>query len=248
MMSWSDYLLDGIDFSDIAIMDAGTGVGGTTLLLARKVAEAGGKGRIVSVDIDSEAFTEAKNKLKGYARFVEFAEADLTCMPQFESKSFDLIVCTATLCALNDRPLKALKGLAEFHRVLKEGGRLIIADDCPLPKAVEPEQEVQVMRWQTYKAVAELTGEGHYTEIYPEELEFAASLVGFRDIEWRRFTGGPLQQDTIEEWREVMPPMVNEIGDEQTQEDFLALISRIYKRYREEGGRDAPSYIMKMRK
>jgi len=64
MMSWSDYLLDGIDFSDIAIMDAGTGVGGTTLLLARKVAEAGGKGRIVSVDIDSEAFTEAKKKLK----------------------------------------------------------------------------------------------------------------------------------------------------------------------------------------
>jgi len=38
------------------------------------------------------------------------------------------------------------------------------------------------------------------------------------------------------------------LEDEQTREAFLALISRIYKKYREEGFRDAPSYIMKMRK
>ena len=247
-MEWTRYLLDGIDFSDVTVMDAGTGTGRTTSLLAGKVAEAGGKGRILSVDIDPETFPEAKRMLGEHARFVEFVEADLTCMPQIGSESFDLIVCSATLCALNDRPLKALKGLAEFHRVLKKGGWLIIADDCPLPKAATPEQEVQVMRWQMYKAVAELTGEGHYTEIYPEELEFAASLVGFRDIEWRRFVGRPLQQNTMEEWRGVMPSMVNEIGDEQTREAFLALISKIYKKYQKEGGRDASSYIMKMRK
>lgn len=67
-------------------------------------------------------------------------------MPQIESESFDLVVCTATLCALNDRPLKALRGLAEFYRVLKKEGRLIISDEYPLPKATKPEEEVQVMR------------------------------------------------------------------------------------------------------
>lgn len=46
------------------------------------------------------------------------------------------------------------------------------------------------MRWQTYKAVAEFVDGEHWTEVYPEELEFAASLVGFRNIEWRRFEGG----------------------------------------------------------
>jgi len=247
-MEWTQYLLDEIDFSDLRVMDAGTGTGRTTSLLAGKVAETGGKGRILSVDIDPETFPEAKRMLGEHARFVEFVKADLTCMPQIESESFDLIVCTETLCALNDRPLKALKGLAEFYRVLRKGGLLIIADDCPLPTAATPEQEVQVMRWQMYKAIAELTGEGHYTEIYPDELESAASLVGFRNIEWRTFAGGPLQQDTMEEWRKVIPPMVNEIGDEQTREAFLALISKICKKYKKEGGRDASSYIMKMRK
>lgn len=247
-MSWSEYLLDGIDFSEITVMDAGTGVGGATFLLARRIAEAGDKGKILSVDIDPETFEEAEKRLGEYARFVEFVEADLTCMPQVESGSFDLVVCTATLCALNDRPLKALRGLSEFHRVLKKGGLLIIADDYPLPRATKPEEEVQIMRWQSYKAVAELVGEGHYTEMYPEELEFAASLVGFKDIEWRRFEGGPLKKAAMEEWREVMPRMVNQIEDEQIREAFLALFSRIYKKFQEQGGIDTPGYIMKMRK
>jgi SAM-dependent methyltransferase len=247
-MSRSDYLVGGIDFSDITILDAGTGAGGATLLLARKVEEAGGKGRIISVDKDPEAFLEAKRNLREYVRFLEFVEADLTHMPQIESGVFDLVVCTGTLCALNDRPLKALKGLTEFDRVLKESGRLVIAEEFPLRKAKSAEQEVQVMRWQTYKAVAELTGEGHYTEIYPEELEFAASLVGFKNIEWRMFERGPLHQDTMKEWREVMRQMATQIRDELTREAFLALISRIHKKYRKEGGKEAPGYVMKMRK
>lgn len=116
-------------------MDAGTGAGNATLMLARKIAEAGGKGKVVSVDIDPETFLDVKKRLGELARFVEFIEADLTHMPQFEGETFDLVVCTATLCALNDRPLKALRGLTAFHRVLKKGGRLIISEECPLPRA-----------------------------------------------------------------------------------------------------------------
>lgn len=41
-------------------------------------------------------------------------EADLTDMLQIRSESVDLIVCRATICAVNDRPLKAVKALAEF--------------------------------------------------------------------------------------------------------------------------------------
>jgi len=244
----ADYLLDGIDFSDITILDAATGAGNTTLKLARKMAETGGKGKIISVDIDPETFPDVKKKLGDLVKFVEFINADLTCMPQTESESFDLIVCTATLCALNDRPLKALRGLAEFYRVLKKGGHLRIAEEYPLPKATRPEEEVQVTRWQTYKSVAELIGEGHYTEIYPEELEFAFSLIGFKEIEWRRFEGSPLKKVTMEEWKEVMPPMVNQIKDEQTRKAFLDLVSKIYKKFGEKESVDTPGYIMRMRK
>jgi ubiquinone/menaquinone biosynthesis C-methylase UbiE len=50
------------------------------------------------------------------------------------------------MCAVNDRPLKAVKALAEFYRILKKGGWLVIADEYPLSKASKPEQEVQVKR------------------------------------------------------------------------------------------------------
>jgi ubiquinone/menaquinone biosynthesis C-methylase UbiE len=244
----TDYLLGGIDFSNINVLDAATGAGNTTLKLATKMAEANGKGKIVSIDIDPETFEKAKKKLGELVGFVKFIEADLTHMPKIKSESFDLVVCTATLCALNDRPLRAMRGLSEFHRVLKKGGRLIIAEEYPLPKAIKPEEEVQVMHWQLYKSVAELVNGDHWTEIYPEDLEFAVKLVGFKEIEWRRFEGEPLRKATMEEWEEVMPSMVNQIWDKQTRRVFLNWVSKIYRRFREEGGIGPPSYIMKMRK
>lgn len=248
MSEWLSYLYGGIDYSDLTVLDAATGAGGATLELAKRIAEADGGGKVISVDIDPEAFPYAKEKLGKFARLVEFVEADLTCMPQIESESCDLVVCTLTLCALNDRPLKALRGLVEFHRVLKKGGHLRIAEDYPLPKATRPEEEVQAMRWQLHKCVAELVDGERWTEIYPEEVEFAASLIGFQDIEWKRFPPDTLKKNTMEEWKEVMPRMIDQIEDEQTRNAFLALTSETYKKFEEQGGMGTPSYVMRMRK
>ena len=248
MVSWAGYMFKDINFSGLTIMDAATGAGKATMLLARKLMEGGGKGNVISIDIDPETFPEVKKKLGELARFVEFVKADLTNMSQIKSESMDLIVCTATLCALNHRPLKALRGLSEFYRTLKKGGLLIISEEYPLPKATKPEEEVQVMRWQMYKAVAELVDGEHYTEIYPGELEFAAKLVGFRDIEWRRFEGGQLRKDTIDEGKEVMPKIIKKIGDEQLQKAFLNLMQKVWKKFEKEGGISPPLYVMRMRK
>ena len=185
-MDSSDFMLKGINLRGLTVMDAGTGAANTALWLAKKLREAGG-GRLISIDIDLETFPDAKRKLGELADMVEFIEANLTCMPQIKNESVDLIVCHATICAVNNRPLKAVKALSEFYRVLKKGGWLIIDDEYPLPKPSKLEEEVQVKRWQTYKSVAELVDGEHYTEIYPEELEFAARLVGFKDIELQKF-------------------------------------------------------------
>jgi len=48
-------------------------------------------------------------------------KADLANMQQIKSESVDLIVCHATICAVNDKPLKAVKSLAEFDKALKKG-------------------------------------------------------------------------------------------------------------------------------
>jgi SAM-dependent methyltransferase len=240
-------MLKEINLRGLVVMDAGTGAANTTCWLANKLKETGG-GRIISIDHDPETFPGAKRKLGELAGLVKFVKADLTNMPQIESESIDLIVCHATMCAVNDRPLKAVKALSEFYRTLKKDGWLIIDDEYPLPKASKPEEEVQVRRWQTYKAIAELVDGEHYTEIYPEELEFAVKLVGFRDIELQRFEGGPLSDEVMEEWKEVMPELVNKIGDEDLKVAFEKAIRKIWQEYKSQGGNFPDYYVIRARK
>lgn len=246
-MSSQDFMLKGISLRGQHVMDAGTGAANTTFWLAKKLKEAG-EGRIISVDKDPETFPDAESKLGDLARLVDFVEADLTYMPQIESESIDLVVCYATMCAVNDRPLKAVKALSEFYRTLKKSGWLIIDDEYPLPKALKPEQETQVKRWQTYKSIAELVEGEHYTEICPEELEFAAKLVGFKDIELKRFKGGPLSEEAMNEWREVIPEMIEKIDDEDLKLAFQKATERIWKTYKEQGGIFPSYYVMRMKK
>jgi len=246
-MDSRDFVLKGISLRGLVIMDAATGAANTTCWLASKLKEAGG-GKIISIDDDAETFPDAKRKLGELAEFVEFVKADLTDMPQIKNKSVDLIVCHATICAVNDRPLKAVKALAEFYRTLKKGGWLIIDDEYPLPKASNPEEEVQVKRWQTYKAIAELVDGEHYTEIYPEELEFAVKLVGFTDIELRRFHAGSLSKEVMEEWSEEMPELIRKIDDDDLRAAFEKATAKVWQKFMEKGGIFPDYYVMRARK
>lgn len=241
-----EFMLKGINLQDLVVIDAGTGAANTTLWLTQKLTIAGGRG-IVSLDHDPKTFLAAKKKLGGLAKPVDFVAADLTCIP-IKSESIDLIVCHATMCAINDRPLKAVKALLEFFRVVKHGGWLLIDDEYPLPKASTPKEEVQVKRWQTYKALAELVEGDHYTEIYPEELEFAAKFTGFKDVEWKKFEGGPLSEEVMNEWSELMSNLLNEIDNKDLRIAFKKLVERIQDEYRIHGGVFPPYYVIRMRK
>jgi ubiquinone/menaquinone biosynthesis C-methylase UbiE len=240
-------MLRGINLRGLLVMDAGTGAANTTLWLAKKLKEDGG-GKIISIDNNPETFPDAKRKLGELTKLVEFIETDLTCMLQIESESVDLIVCHATICAVNNRPLKAVKALSEFYRTLKKGGWLIIDDEYPLLKASKPEEEVQVKRWQTYKSIAELVEGKHYTEIYPEELEFAAKLIGFKDVELKKFEGGPLSEEAMNEWRQTMPEMIRKIDNEDLKVAFQKATERIWKTYKKQGGIFPSYYVMRMKK
>jgi SAM-dependent methyltransferase len=240
-------MLKGINLRGLVIMDAATGAANTTCWLASKLKEAGG-GKIISIDNDPETFPDAKKKLGKLASLVEFLEADLTNMPQIKSESVDIIMCHATICAINDRPLKAVRALFEFYRTLKKGGWLVIDDEYPLPRASKPEEEVQVKRWQTYKAIAELVEGEHYTEIFPEELEFAAKLVGFKDIELQEFEGGPLSREVMDEWREIMPQLIDKIDDEDLKAAFGKAVEKVWQRFINHGGVFPSYYVMRARK
>ncbi|RSD20896.1 class I SAM-dependent methyltransferase [Amycolatopsis eburnea] len=83
------------------------------------------------------------------ARPVTLRQGDAQALP-FEDASFDTVVCTFGLCAIPD-PATAV---AEMARVLRPGGRLILADHV-----VSTSWPVRVAQWLLELASVPLAGE-----------------------------------------------------------------------------------------
>jgi ubiquinone/menaquinone biosynthesis C-methylase UbiE len=109
------------------VLDAGCGAGRTTIALARGLKA----GRVVAVDrfdagyIDDggRKLLERNLRLAGLTDRVEIQAADLTALP-FPDGRFDAVVSTHVYDHLGD---KKEQGLREAVRVLKPGGRFLMA-------------------------------------------------------------------------------------------------------------------------
>ena len=97
-----------------AVLDVGCGTGVLFPMLLEKV---GRDGHIVALDISSKMLKHAK--IKGHP--VTHIQGDAQWLP-FPAKTFDWVVCNAVFPHFSDK----LGALREIHRVLKDGGRLVI--------------------------------------------------------------------------------------------------------------------------
>jgi len=114
-----DRLLDGIAFADV--LDAGAGTGRHALRLAARGA------RVTAIDASREMLALARAKAAQAGATVAFREARLDQRLPFEEESFDLVVCALVLCHFADfKPV-----VAEFARVLRPGGHLLVTDFHP---------------------------------------------------------------------------------------------------------------------
>jgi ubiquinone/menaquinone biosynthesis C-methylase UbiE len=114
------------------VVDLGSGPGLDAFLAAKQV---GPTGRVIGVDMTPEMLARARasGANAGLAN-VEFREGRLERLP-VESGSVDAITSN---CVINLVPDKAAV-FVEIARVLKPGGRVVVADivlDRPLPEAV----------------------------------------------------------------------------------------------------------------
>jgi arsenite methyltransferase len=101
------------------ILDVGSGPG----LLAAAIAGATGtSGAVCGVDI-SEPLLSAARRHCSHLSSVEFHQADATHLP-FPDQTFDAVISTQVLEFVPD----VNAALAEIHRVLRPGGRVIIVD------------------------------------------------------------------------------------------------------------------------
>ena len=104
------------------VLDVGCGTGTLALEVARRVGRAG---RIAGVDPGTEQIARARAKAARRHLPVEFQVGVIEQLP-FPDQSFDVVFSTLMMHHL-PAPLKR-QGLAEIARVLKPGGRLVIAD------------------------------------------------------------------------------------------------------------------------
>ena len=106
-----------------SILDAGCGPGLVTERIVR--ANAGKNVSVTGLDFSKRMINRARSRCKNFN--VRFLVTDLNRPLHFPGSSFDKVVCSNTLYALED-PRRVI---AEFHRVLKQGGVLVIANPKP---------------------------------------------------------------------------------------------------------------------
>jgi ubiquinone/menaquinone biosynthesis C-methylase UbiE len=79
--------------------------------------------RLSGVDLSPTMLAAAGKRAVDLGLNVDLAEAPAEQLP-YDSASFDTVICTLSLCSVaNDRA-----AIAEMHRVLRPGGRLVLLD------------------------------------------------------------------------------------------------------------------------
>ncbi len=108
------------------VLDAGCGIGGSSIWLAQNTGC-----RVVGIDINPTFINIAKKEAKRRRLddLTSFYRMDF-CHPDLEDSSFDIAWALESSCYAGDKP----GFLREMSRLLKPGGRLVVADGYKTPE------------------------------------------------------------------------------------------------------------------
>ncbi len=122
-----------------AVLDIGCGAGFDVFVAAKLV---GSQGRVVGIDVTLRMVEKAKEHLSRLALTnVSFQIGEAEALP-FPDKDFDAVISNGVLNLALDKD----KAVKEIYRVLKPGGRALLAD-MVLVESLPPEREQKIDDW-----------------------------------------------------------------------------------------------------
>jgi cyclopropane fatty-acyl-phospholipid synthase-like methyltransferase len=154
------------------VLDAGCGIGGSAVWLAANL-----DAEVVGVNINARQIDQARrlaHRLRLEDR-VQFQAADF-CNTQLAGESFDIVWALESACYAEDQ--RAF--LAEAWRLLKPGGRAVIADGFLTRDNLDAAERKIVQRWQRGWAIPAVSS--------IEQFDGWLREAGFRRCEFRDVT------------------------------------------------------------
>ncbi len=148
------------------VLDAGCGLGGTTLLLASRR-----RARVTGIALGLDQIGSARNEAlrRAVSDGAQFLVADFTVLP-FVKKSFDVVWAQESLCHATDKAAF----FAEAARVLAPNGRLVIADFMLTRRSISGPDQKLLDEWLAGWKLPDLWTAGQHAN--------AAHAAGLSDI------------------------------------------------------------------
>jgi tocopherol O-methyltransferase len=130
------------------VLDAGCGVGGSSLWLARQLGAS-----VVGIALGGDQTARAARAARahGFERRVRFLRADFTSIP-LRSETFDVVWALESVCHAADKAAF----YREASRVLRPGGRIVVADFMRRSGAPEEDGGRLLQQWIAGWAMAGL--------------------------------------------------------------------------------------------
>ncbi|KAB3530464.1 class I SAM-dependent methyltransferase [Alkaliphilus serpentinus] len=242
------FLWEGLNLDGKQVLEGGTSWGNTIDLIASKVRENGWKTNLISVDIDDSHFNEIENRVKGTFQDLSLRKADLSDLSFVSSETIDIIICNYTLASVNQFPLRAIKVLKEFYRVLKVGGKLLITEEMPIWSVDSNEYEYWSKRLRIIKSISVLKAMAYFNEIHPKDLEEALTIVGFNHLQWQEFKekiDAELATRFLDKRKQTLIKGRDDIHNQQLTNGFVEVTEKLIKEFENAKEFSAPAYIMK---
>lgn len=158
------------------VLDAGCGIGGSSLYLARHYGC-----EVVGITLSAKQVETASRLAQSSPQPlpVTFRVMDFT-QTSFPSESFDVVWGLESICHAPDK--KAF--IREAYRLLKPGGRLIVADGFLLKEGLSPQESKAMGYWLRGWGVSNLDS--------VDRFQYHLSAVGFEKINYRDITSNVL--------------------------------------------------------